>query len=260
MQLRSNLWFTDQADGYFGKGRIELLEKIHKTGSISKAAKEMKMSYKAAWDAINDMNKLSEEPIVKRETGGKGGGGTVLTPKGLEYIKIYKKLDQAQILFFNALGHYAKDIEKLEAFTSKLTLRTSARNQLLGRVTGIKHLNNNAEVLIKIAEDIEVSVMITAKSLKDLDIQKNNPISILLKSTWITLFKTLPSIQQTKNYLHGKVSAIQEDDENSEITVALSPQSDLIASVPNQVKKDLALQTDDEVWAVFDATSALLAV
>lgn len=62
--------------------RIALLKQIDQTGSISQGAKHAGISYKSAWDAINEMNQLSEQPLVDRATGGKGGGGAVLTRYG----------------------------------------------------------------------------------------------------------------------------------------------------------------------------------
>ncbi|MCP5821479.1 LysR family transcriptional regulator, partial [Klebsiella pneumoniae] len=62
--------------------RIALLKQIEQTGSISQGAKNAGISYKSAWDAINDMNTLSEHTLVERATGGKGGGGAVLTRYG----------------------------------------------------------------------------------------------------------------------------------------------------------------------------------
>ena len=54
--------------------RIALLKQIDQTGSISQGAKHAGISYKSAWDANNEMNQLSEQPLVDRATGGKGGG------------------------------------------------------------------------------------------------------------------------------------------------------------------------------------------
>ncbi len=62
--------------------RISLLKHIALSGSISQGAKDAGISYKSAWDAINEMNQLSEHILVERATGGKGGGGAVLTRYG----------------------------------------------------------------------------------------------------------------------------------------------------------------------------------
>jgi molybdate transport system regulatory protein len=91
--INLNFWIEKDNKSFLGKGRIQLLKLIDKYGSISKAAKEMNMSYKAAWDAVDIMNSLSKEPIVKKQSGGRGGGGTYLTKYGRELIKSFDKLE-----------------------------------------------------------------------------------------------------------------------------------------------------------------------
>ena len=82
----------DGSDRFLGKGRIQLLELIIEHGSISKAAKAMEMSYKRAWDLINSINSQVVKPFVITQTGGKSGGGTIVTPEGLQAIENYKAL------------------------------------------------------------------------------------------------------------------------------------------------------------------------
>lgn len=73
---------------------MELLSRIEATGSISKAAKSMKMSYKAAWDAVDAMNNALGKPVVESATGGAKGGGSRLTETGKRLILEYKTLDE----------------------------------------------------------------------------------------------------------------------------------------------------------------------
>ncbi len=84
--------------------RISLLKHIALSGSISQGAKDAGISYKSAWDAINDMNQLSEHMLVERATGGKGGGGAVLTRYGQRLIQLYDLLGQIQQKAFDVLS------------------------------------------------------------------------------------------------------------------------------------------------------------
>ena len=91
--LEARLWMKKSDKNFLGKGRIELLENIREFGSIHAAAKAMKMSYKAAWDSVDAMNNLSEIPLVLKTSGGRGGGGTIITPKAKRlsrHFTIYK--------------------------------------------------------------------------------------------------------------------------------------------------------------------------
>jgi molybdate transport system regulatory protein len=109
MKIKGNFWIEKDGKSYLGKGRIELLRKIDKYGSISKAAKEMKMSYKAAWDAVDIINKLSKQEVVEKISGGKGGGGTRLTEYGKRLIELFEK---AQEKFYESLASIEESLKK----------------------------------------------------------------------------------------------------------------------------------------------------
>jgi molybdate transport system regulatory protein len=90
--IGSKFWIEKDRQFFLGKGRVELLKAVKETGSISAAAKTMNMSYKKAWESIDAMNALADQPLVKRTTGGKGGGGTVVTEEGEKAIQLYEQL------------------------------------------------------------------------------------------------------------------------------------------------------------------------
>jgi molybdate transport system regulatory protein len=77
-----------------GPGKIQLLEKIDEFGSISAAGRAMDMSYKRAWDLVDEINRICRQPAVERQTGGKNGGGAVLTPFGTSLVARYRKIER----------------------------------------------------------------------------------------------------------------------------------------------------------------------
>ncbi|MFW5946103.1 MAG: NUDIX domain-containing protein [Candidatus Natronoplasma sp.] len=83
-------------DGEFvlGEGRRELLELIDREGSISKAAKEMDMSYRHAWGIIKKIEEAADEEIVKSQRGGDKNRGSILTPAGKKLIQDYEELKE----------------------------------------------------------------------------------------------------------------------------------------------------------------------
>ncbi len=93
-KVKSRIWIEGKNGTFLAEGRISLLKQIIELGSISAAAKEMKMSYKKAWEMIDGMNKEAKSPLVERVSGGKGGGGTIVTEEGLEAIKLFEKLNK----------------------------------------------------------------------------------------------------------------------------------------------------------------------
>lgn len=90
--VTGRIWIESPHGTYIGSGRITLLEKIEEFGSISKAARAMKMSYRQAWEQLDAMNKQSRKPLVIKASGGNGGGGTRITDEGLRVISMYKNL------------------------------------------------------------------------------------------------------------------------------------------------------------------------
>jgi len=93
-----------------GPGKVELLEALRETGSITAAAKSMKMSYMRAWTLIRTMNGCFKEPLVSAKHGGpRGGGGATLTPAGRKALALYRRMD-TQCL--RAVASAWKQIEK----------------------------------------------------------------------------------------------------------------------------------------------------
>src|SRR5690349_4290214 len=77
-----------------GPGKIALLENIGRYGSISAAGRAMDMSYKRAWDLVDEINRICRQPAVERQTGGKNGGGAALTPFGVSLVARYRKIER----------------------------------------------------------------------------------------------------------------------------------------------------------------------
>jgi molybdate transport system regulatory protein len=76
-----------------GIGKIELMEGIARSGSLSEAARQMRMSYRRAWLLLADLNASFDEPVARASTGGRGGGGAVLTPFGERLIAGYRNME-----------------------------------------------------------------------------------------------------------------------------------------------------------------------
>ena len=81
-------------EGRIGPGKILLLENIREFGSISAAGRAMDMSYKRAWDLVDEINRICRQAAVERQTGGKNGGGAVLTPFGVSLVARYRKIER----------------------------------------------------------------------------------------------------------------------------------------------------------------------
>lgn len=88
------VWIEESEGAFLGIGKIWLLENIRKTGSITNAAKEMKMAYRQAWQLVEEMNQRAESPLVEKLLGGKGGGGAKLTEAGEKAIIVFYEIEK----------------------------------------------------------------------------------------------------------------------------------------------------------------------
>ena len=91
-KIGGKLWIECDGKKFFGPGPVELLALIDQTGSINRAAKEMNMSYKKAWEMINELNELVVHPLVITQSGGEKGGGSVITEEAKKLINYHKQL------------------------------------------------------------------------------------------------------------------------------------------------------------------------
>lgn len=82
------------SDAWIGHGKIELLEAIARHGSISAAGRAIKMSYKRAWDLVEEINRIFGHDVVARQVGGKHGGSTELTDFGADLVKRYRRIER----------------------------------------------------------------------------------------------------------------------------------------------------------------------
>src|SRR4029078_6748693 len=106
-------------EGRIGPGKIQLLENIHKNGSISAAGRAMDMSYKRAWDVVDDITRICRQAAVERQTGGKNGGGAVLTAFGLSLVTRYRKIER------DAASAARKEVQALRSEIGRAKKRAS---------------------------------------------------------------------------------------------------------------------------------------
>lgn len=82
-------------DCSIGPGKIALLEQIERSGSLSQAARVLKMSYRRAWLLLEDLNRTLAQPVTTASVGGAGGGGAQITPFGRRVIAAFREVEHA---------------------------------------------------------------------------------------------------------------------------------------------------------------------
>jgi len=100
--IHIKIWIEKKGISILGPGRIEILEAIDKTSSLTKATRNCHISFKKGWKLINDISQHLEQPVIISERGGKGGGGkTILTEYGKKLVRQYRSIQEKLISFAN---------------------------------------------------------------------------------------------------------------------------------------------------------------
>ena len=105
--LMGRVWVEGKDGAFLGHGRVVLLERIKRYGSITEAAKSLHMSYRHAWDLAESINNQAARPLIETVTGGKGGGGTKLTEEGEKALSSFREFQDD---FRNFLEEQAKKL------------------------------------------------------------------------------------------------------------------------------------------------------
>ena len=98
-KIKSRIWIEADGNILLGKGRVSLLKAIEETGSLTKAARSLGMSYKKAWTLINAVNSRAQKPVIKTTIGGKGGGGATLTDYGKSLVSSFDSINDNCLKF-----------------------------------------------------------------------------------------------------------------------------------------------------------------
>lgn len=251
-------WISKSHHNFLGKGRIELLKQVGVSGSIAKAAKEMKMSYKAAWDAIDAMNNLADQPLVETSKGGKGGGGAQLTQYAKELIKSYEILNEEYQLFLHNLSIRIKDTTEHFSLLERLSMRVSARNQIAGKVIKIQKGVIDSFVSLELQGGDVLSVLVTNDSLKALDIKLESVFFALFKACSVSVKKGAVCKKNEQNCFIGSIERINKTEQTSEIIVALNAKNTICASLTTANLEKLELKEGLEVSLRCDAKNIIL--
>lgn len=250
---------------FLGDTRIRLLEAISRYGSISQAAKAVPLSYKAAWDAVDAMNNLAEAPLVERAVGGKHGGGTQLTEYGRRVIAMYRAVEQEYQQAIDRLAVRLGDggetnVRQFQTLLRRMSMRTSARNQFVGTVSGLREGEVSFEVRIRLDDANEVVAVITRASAENLELGIGSEVHAFVKAPSVLIITDPQARTTARNHLWGQVTAIHEGPVSSEVTITLPSGRNITSVVTHDSIDNLELSVGSPACAVFQATSVILAV
>jgi len=249
---------------FLGDARIRLLEAIDHYGSISQAAKVIRLSYKAAWDAVDAMNNVAAQALLHRSAGGRYGGGTRLTDYGRRLVAMYRavELESQQLVerVAEGLGDAgATEVRHFQTLLRRSSLRTSARNHFAGPVTGLHEGEVSFEVNLRLDAENELSAMISREGAENLGLAIGREVLARVNASSVILM-TDPTIRTTaRNRLWGEVSRIDIGPVNSDVTITLPGGRTVSALITRESVANLDLTVGKMACALFKAPSVILA-
>jgi molybdate transport system regulatory protein len=259
IHLDGAVWMKVGDENLGGHGRVGLLRAIAEKGSITQAAKAIGMSYKAAWDAVDTMNNLAGEPLVERSTGGRGGGSTQLTARGLQLIERFSQLEAIHRRFVQMLSSEGIDLAADLDLLKVLNMKTSARNQFSGVVSAVTTGAVNDEVELTFGKNTRIVAVVTRQSAESLGLKVGSQAFALIKASSIIIAGDLDGVKlSARNQLSGTIVSLTPGAVNAEVILEIDGGGTIVAIVTNTSVESLALEVGKRAIAIFKASSVIL--
>lgn len=234
--------------------RLDILRRIREVGSISQAARDAGISYKAAWHALETLGNLAGAPLVEKAVGGSGGGGARLTAAGAQLLEASARM---QAMKDQVLQQFARKPGALPALESlqRLNLRTSMRNQFPAVVSRVPKRGDAVAVQLRLAGGQTLVARITRESVQLLGLAGKMELVVLCKAAAVHVAARLEA-EEGANVLDGIVTRVGTASAETEITLQLAGGLQLVgfAAKGHGLKPGLPAQ------AVVDASSLVLAL
>lgn len=261
-RITSAITVESQHGASVGKRWMELLAAIGSEQSITAAAKSVGMSYKAAWDAVEAMNNLADRALVERVVGGKGGGGTRLTANGERLVATYREVESENARFLERLNARISGADSELKLIGRLTMLTSARNHLAGKIVHIATGAVNDEVELELSGGDRIVAIITHESLARMSLRLGDSAIALIKASSVIVARDDGASMKlsARNQLKGTITRIEPGAVNAEVVIALSGGNSVAAIITNTSAREMQLADGMAVTAIFKASSVILGV
>jgi molybdate transport system regulatory protein len=231
--------------------RIDILRGIGRTGSISQAARESAVSYKAAWQAVATLTNLAGVPLVERAVGGAGGGGASLTAHGAQLLELADALDMARRAVQSRVAASGAGTA-----VTRLAIRTSMRNQLPATVSAIERTGRIVRLRMALGNEQRIAARITQESAELLGLATGMAAIALCKATAVRIERAATPRKAKGNELDGVVASAARGVDGDEITVALEGGLQIVGFAASGT----GLRTRQRVTATVDEAAVVVAL
>ncbi|MBL8314894.1 MAG: TOBE domain-containing protein [Rubrivivax sp.] len=254
--LSAELKLAGRLDARF----FALLQALHETGSINKAARTAGLSYKGAWLLLETACNLAHEALLETATGGAGGGGTRLTPAAHGLLQAWHGLQAEHREFLRAQEARLAQMPALSGLLRRMSMKTTARNQFAGIVGAVELGPVSAQVMLKLKSGDTITATMTADAARRLKLRKGKEALALIKASAVVLVTDFAGWQlSARNQLAGTVSRMDRGAVSSLVVLTLPGGAHISASVTNEGVEALDLKVGVAATAVFKAYSVMVA-
>lgn len=255
--LRSELKLAGRLDARF----FALLEAIDLTGSINRAARTAGYSYKGAWLLLESAANLASVPLMQTATGGKGGGGSRLTPAALDLLAVWRKLQAANLDFLRQQEDWLVQMPAVAGLLRRIAMKSTARNQFAGTVKAIDAGPVTTQVSVALTGGQEVVATMTTAAAQRLKLATGQDAIVLIKSSAVVLVIDFAGYAlSARNQFAGTISRVERGAVSSLVVLTMPGGVNLTASVTNDAVDALKLAVGQPATGVFKAYSVMVAV
>jgi molybdate transport system regulatory protein len=178
IRIKYKIWLQKKTgEDVFGKGGAALLQAIDQHHDLGKATKNLKCSYKYAWNILQKIkDRYGENPVITHRGGLGGGGGIELSDFGRKLLRLYTKFES-----------YIESALKNSDLWQTYGLHTEVKNDISGKVVDIQKDSQVAILKIEINPPQEIYSIITSESVKDLELKKGKEVLAVIKATEVLI-------------------------------------------------------------------------
>lgn len=155
-----------------------LLRRISETGSLTRAARDLKISYRNAWGRVKRVELTLGTKLLETRSGGSVGGGSRLTPEGMA---LFKEFRTTRKYLFNVLGE--------REYSGNVRYTLSARNMFGARVTKLERGDVTSMVRMSTDAPVSLTSIISNEAVDDLGLKEGDRVAAVVKSTEVMIAK-----------------------------------------------------------------------
>lgn len=251
LTLVSDLLLRKEDENFLSLKKVQLLENIMVYGSISKAAKASGVTYKTAWEWIDKMNALAPKPLVQKISGGKGGGGTIVTVYAKELMQTYEEVDAL----------HQKHLETLEKAFDHLDdekEKSFSFSRLDAMITKISAHGKRADIELKLNCGPLINIQSPLSLVEVNKLHAGSFTSVLIESEAVSLSRSMDQKISSRNKLKTKVEDIIIEGEDVLLTLLICKDQYLSSRITSKSYQDLKIKKGDALTAMFKAYSVTL--